>query len=188
MKTAIVSVCCNEANLEEWCHWHCNLGFDTIFVVLDNCSDEYLKSIEHLSRGKVHLVFDTQDTQFKIAPQFHAYNKFCAGNAVQMMYDWIAFLDLDEYLWLGGQSIQEFCNQHQDKSVVGINWKYFAAKDSSKLEEDIAEPSDSLLKRFTWCQNGKNKHVKCLVNFAKLKELDLLDRAYFVNPHLLANP
>lgn len=53
-------------------------------------------------------------------------------------------MDIDEYLWLGGPDAKTFFSKHENDYAVAFNWRFFSAK------EDVAEPADSLLRRFTW--------------------------------------
>lgn len=73
MKTALVAICCNEKNVKEWCGYHRKLGFDAIYIALNNCSAEY---VEHCCSLEIPGVFFTEfnPPASLLAQQFMFYN------------------------------------------------------------------------------------------------------------------
>ena len=96
LKTALVCIAKNEENyIEEWVNYHLKLGFNNIFIYENNwrCN---------IKSSQVTLIpFDG------LAKQIEAYNHFLKNYKDD--YDWVGFLDVDEFLVL-----------RKDKSVEKI--------------------------------------------------------------------
>ena len=146
MKTAICCIAKNEDRyIHEWVDYHLKLGFDKIYIYCDDweCPLPDSKRIEklYLNRGI-------------ISPQMPAYNHFLKFLAKG--YDYVMFLDVDEFLVLKKHSsVGEFLSGKTES--LGINWVLFG---DNGLTDD---GSYGVLKRFTRCQARPNKYVKTLV-------------------------
>ena len=111
MKSVLCAIVKNENKyLKDWIDYHYKLGFDKI-VLCDNNDTEYINenSVEVLDYRNKHIEVDgiKRQMEFNYGIQEVAYND-CYHN-YSNDYDWIAFLDIDEYLILdNGLSINEF--------------------------------------------------------------------------------
>ncbi len=172
---ALVCIAKNEDKyIHEWINYHLKLGVNAVHVYQNDWhhTNPHPKAKYHDIRGKNR--------------QTDAYNQFLADHHHQ--YRWATFLDVDEYLVLKKhKNIHEFLSDYALYPAIGVNWVLYG-------DSDQKEPSDgdfSLLKRFTWCQDNVNPHVKPIVRLgktAKMKihnpEVTMIDTNYrtFVGP------
>lgn len=155
--------------LVEWITYHKYIvGFDDI-VIYDNdsqdCSVEMLEKLSDLGLCKFHhwnRVFNKQ-------PQKTAY-EHCI-NEYKNDFEWVCFLDLDEFLVLKGyQSINdclEYFNPLCDCIVA--NWRMF----NSGGQTDFS--SGLVTERFTQCtipQHSFNGVAKSISRISKIKRVD----------------
>ena len=145
MRVALTCIAKNEDNyIKEWVDYHTKLGFDQVFIYqndwrcgvpLDNAT-----LIEFDGHGR----------------QQEAYNNFLRH--WYNHYDWVMFLDADEFLVLKKHSnIKEFIQDYQQHNIIGINWVIFG---NNGLTFD---GNYSVLSRFTKRQVGVFHLVKCIV-------------------------
>ena len=145
MKTALCCIAKNEDRyIHEWVDYHLKLGFDKIYIYCDDwlCPVEESQSVTIISiRGVSH-------------PQLPAYNHFLA--CLAKPYDYVMFLDVDEFLVLKKHSsVSDFLSCKTES--IGINWVLFG---DNGLTDD---GSNGVLNRFTCSQGSPNKHIKSLV-------------------------
>ena len=94
--------------LSEWLSYHLNLGFDKI-MLFDNGGNGELKS-----NGKIE-VYDAPGDRIQLQSYAFALS--------QMKYnDWCFVCDVDEFLNIGGLSVQDFLKPYQGIDVVKLNW------------------------------------------------------------------
>lgn len=105
MKNALVAINCNEANIKEWCLFHKKIGFDAIYIALNRCSPEYVSYCRNLDIEGVYFT-EFNPPESPLAPQFIFYNSWL--NVFGKHFDWAAFLDIDEYLYLSGRTLPDF--------------------------------------------------------------------------------
>ena len=92
MRHLLVAIAKNEDKyIEEWVNYHLNLGFDKIIIYDNNDIGSELK----YSKSKVDVIH-INGVKY---PQINTYNKSFLENADK--FDWIAFIDLDEFINLG---------------------------------------------------------------------------------------
>lgn len=105
----------DEKNIQEWIHYHLKLGVPRI-LIWDDFSEKPV--ISNDDRVEVRL--------------FHAkkneYMEKSVGYALEQNAEWTLHLDGDEYLYLGGQSIESFLDQWEDhQSAIVIPWLLFGS-------------------------------------------------------------
>ncbi len=130
LNTAICCIAkCENHYLKEWADYHLDLGFKHIYIYDNN--DEDGERIEPLFVGYDNVtVFDCRG---KIKYQKPAYADFYHryGNN----YDWIAFIDVDEFITFseksGIRTINEFLHTFDGKKVdvIQINWMLYGDND-----------------------------------------------------------
>jgi Glycosyl transferase family 2 len=163
MKVAIVCIAKNEdLYLDEWVNYHLKLGFDRIFVYMNNWRTNY-------HNDKVTLIeFDGKESQLP------AYNSFIIKNDE---YDWTAFIDVDEFIVLKKHKrIKEFLSDYSQHDSICMSWVLFG---SNNLSFD-KNGDKSVLRRFTKRQKGINNHVKVFVKKNKTVK--------FLDPHHVSLP
>jgi hypothetical protein len=153
MKIALVCIAKNEDKyINEWVDYHIKLGFDSIFIY----ENDWDSNIE-------------RDNVYKIPfnglrQQIPSYNHFIRN--YRNDYDWVAFLDVDEFLVLKKHNnIHEFISEYQDYSSIGINWVLFG---DNGLE---STDGDGVLRFFTKRQKPPNEHIKSIV---KIKDVSYM--------------
>jgi hypothetical protein len=157
MRSALCAIAKNEGPyVREWIAYHLALGFDKI-VIFDNDSTDGDLSVYSSARpGRVEVRH--WPTQWGKAPQVPAYNKFL--NEDGHLYDWIAFLDLDEFLNLKKHdSISAFLEAYNDYSAIAINWRMFG---SSGLTENDGRLVTDRFDQASPVGFGPNAHVKTI--------------------------
>lgn len=178
MSVSRVALCAiarmENAYILDWLDYHLHLGFDHIFLydnfrtgenrlceVVDTESEQY--------RGKVSIV-EVPDRPYY---QMSAYNE-CYEKAAKD-FDWICFIDIDEYLTFEScigkvYCIQDFVQRFDsDTDAILINWQVF--DDNGYVYSD----GRSVLERFKkpmpkwfspnnmWGKQPLNSHVKSIL-------------------------
>jgi hypothetical protein len=152
---SLVAIVKEERNLVEWCEYHKGIGFDRIFLYLNDWLPDY-----DLPEGVTTEVIHGK------AKQLAAYNKWLQD--YQHFYTHAAFFDADEYLYLAKwANVTEMLRQlGWDKHTV-INWVFFGSQQVPKNE--------GIVRRFRMRASTIDKHVKCIVR--------LNQGAYMTGPH-----
>jgi hypothetical protein len=147
MKVALVAIVKQEAHLAEWVKWHRSLGFDEIYLI---CND--WQPAEDLSVRL--LIASGKGLQLKV------YNAWISSFG--RPYDFVAFLDADEYLYLSDHnSVKDILS---DRSI-GINWVFFGSEENGH--------NTGVVSRFQYRQQGVDKHIKSIVKLGEgVKMLD----------------
>lgn len=97
-----VSLCCiarlETLTIKDWVEYHKNKGIYHIYIydnndVGDNSLNEILK--EYVNNGFITIM---DDFKGKTSCQIFSYNHFLGAHYGKDEYDWIGFIDCDEYL------------------------------------------------------------------------------------------
>ena len=119
-KIGIIAIAKNEdLYLKEWIEHHLGLGFDTIIIGLND--DEFKPPVDN-----PHVVFEDYHGVEKVQPIAYTelYNKY------RSQFDWLLFIDIDEFVMLDGyKSIKDFL-QDFDCDEVRISSKHFCDNDA----------------------------------------------------------
>ena len=137
MRTSICAVAKNENSyINEWVSYHLNLGFDSIYLYDNN--DKETQSVDNYINKydleKVNII-DWHAEEMHLENQVSAYNNFIDEYAQE--YDWCAFIDIDEFIVLNVQNIQEFLSKAPDGSNILLNWKVYGDDDVVEGDESI---------------------------------------------------
>lgn len=166
---AVCAIFKNEARyLLEWIAYHRVIGFDR-FVLYDNGSTD---GGAELIRGSGLSDFATVIHWPQRPGQLTAYRHFI--DIFAPAYDWVAFIDLDEFILpLGGSTVLDTLERCGDASAVLAHWRVFGPAGRE-------EPAPGLLiETYDMRVDDAlpvNRHVKSIVRCA-----DLLDVTQ--NPH-----
>lgn len=169
MKMACVAIAKDEDRyLEEWIRYHTKLGFDDIFVFQNNW--RYRDSFKFLRNPYVRFIpFDGKQMQNP------CYNRFILEHHGE--YDFIAFIDIDEFVVVKNGTLKEWLSGLDDKECVYVNWRVFG--DNGLVLED-GENDFSVLKRFTRCDDRLSRYGKNFLNTKLVK-----DTLKFHDPHIV---
>lgn len=88
------------------------------------------------------------------------------------MYDWCAFIDVDEFICLrdSAKIFKEILEEFEAYPSLVINWRLFG---SSGLKYD---GSNDVVTRFTKCGKNLNMHVKQVVNLKMMRESGMIGK------------
>ena len=155
MKTAIIAIAkCEELYIKEWLDYHLNLGFDAI-IVADN-DDELILSGYSSDRVIIEDYTKVECVQPKAYTElYHKYQKD---------YDWILFLDIDEFVVLEeDKTINDFLSRFSRDEVdtVRLTGKHFTDND----ELDVIDGNYNVFDRFTTpIDTEKDNFCKSFIN------------------------
>ena len=149
MSTIKVAICVaakfEDHYLEEWLDYNHKLGFDHIFLFQNDWRTDAERPF--LTKG----ICDGNSIQVPL------FNRFLKDNTE---YDWIAFIDCDEFIVLKKHNnIKEFIEEYKDRTdVIGLNWFMFGSWGITTRKDN------SLIKMFTNRNKQVNEHIKVIVN------------------------
>jgi glycosyltransferase involved in cell wall biosynthesis len=141
MKSAICLIVRNEArDIAEWMAFHALLGFDTQ-IIFDNASDDGTARIIRAAAGlydiRIHY-WPNRSAESQIA----AYQAAC--EAYRLEFDWMAFIDSDEFLRLTEDvPINEFLSRYDRWSGIALHWAVYGANGHDEF------PPGLILENFT---------------------------------------
>lgn len=161
MKTAICAIIKDEhLFLEEWIEWHLGIGFDAIHIfedkgskshegICDKYSNVYLRRYEEDEEVQKLLSYEGSYRQLAL------YNWF--GDTYQDKYDWVAFIDLDEFfVFDNGYTLDILCKEFSEYPAVTITWKMIGAsgninRPSTGVIQAYTEVVDFMKQDYGWC-------------------------------------
>lgn len=191
MKTALVCIAKNENRyLREFIKYHLNLGFDNIYIGDNNDPEgEWISPIidDYIDNKKViviNLRGIRSDKEKNFNTNLHYYNNIYIN--IRNDYDWIAFIDCDEFITLNGfDNIKDYLSQEHFNSydIIYLNWRCFM--DSNYIKDDgrpVLERFHNYA-NFRGLSNDLTKfHIKPIIK----GNLDI-DRMFTTNPHIILN-
>jgi hypothetical protein len=164
-RVALCAIAKNEGPyLREWIAFHLAIGFDRIFIFDNESTDGSPEIYSSINDDRFEV--RNWPTQSGKAPQAPAYNKFLEQDG--RLFDWVMFLDLDEFLNLKRHnSISDFLDDYESYSAIIINWRIFG---SSGL---INNNGEFVIDRFQQASSlnfSANNHVKTIFRPRSIKE------------------
>lgn len=169
MKAVLVCIAKDEDRyIDEWLDYHFKLGFCEAHVYQNDW--RYGGALRGDGRVKLYD-FPGRDRQIKAYNDF--LRRFTGGDV-----DFAAFFDVDEFMCLEpGLSLDCFLSRFTGDMGVALNWKCFG-------DSGLSAPIDgdyTVVRRFTRCQAGFDKHVKTIVNMRCVDRSTVFPH----NPHCL---
>ena len=168
--------------LQEWLEYNLKIGFTKIVVIQHNWKEEFTqkrmfedKPVNFIN-CKTPFDFETsirKTDRFKI----HNVNSFLDGKDDGHFQDYhlVAHFDCDEFLWLDGQTIEQFYESHKDQPAIFVKWRLFG---DNGLKSFDGKGNASVLKRFTHCANGQFWNGKTILTDTGIK-----NGWRWINPH-----
>ena len=161
------------------------LGFDTIFI-LDNNHDgeEHFEDVlsPFMDSGLVKIL----DYRNQVNCQMRAYTEVYAQ--IGKDYDWIAFYDFDEFLFVSGMDVKEWLGRFpQDCEEVLTNWMCMTDNDlvhydPRPLVERFTVSLSPIDKPVQYGNIPENAHVKCILKGG------INGVMFYSNPHVPNTP
>ncbi|WP_158809671.1 glycosyltransferase family 2 protein [Beijerinckia sp. L45] len=181
VRCVLCAIAKNEAEyVHEWAAFHIAIGFDEI-VIYDNESMDCLANAFQSGCWPVKVVpWPTSACQ---SPQAAAYNHFVKSRRGSR--DWIAFLDLDEFLNLKKhESLKSFLADYRGIDAIGINWRMFGSSLHSSASTGF------VIDRFQRAASNNfeiNQHIKTIARLDQIIEVgvhspSLRSGARFISP------
>lgn len=157
LRIALVAIAKEEdIAIKEWVEYHLKLGFDDIVVFQNDWDCRYRHD---------NLILHRVDGPNQ---QVACYNHFIHN--MSGSYNWVAFLDLDEFLVLKKHStIKQFVERYKNPYSISINWVFFGSGGNKHITDD------SVLKRFLKRSGSSDWHIKTILN--------LESGASMIDPH-----
>lgn len=186
-----IAVCCIAKNenlyIREWVEYHKGIGVDSITIYDNNDTDgEHFDSVieDYIQSGFCRII----DFRGKKKCQFEAYDNFYSQYGDE--YDWIAFIDCDEFLTFGTEAKGNIKNilsspRYLPFQMIHINWMCYGDCDQLDYEnrnviERFPNPIQPL--DFKWHLSvPENDHVKTIVRGG-------LKTVYWIHPHYCCTP
>jgi len=155
-KIAVVVLVKNEKPyIEEWLKYHTNLGVDKFFII-NNDNIEPVGNEEIISSELEKELSNKYPCQFyqlrgqdalSIAGKQRGVLSHFYFNVIKPSneFEWVTFIDIDEFLYFGGKNIKEYLNQSHfnDTDIIHLNWRCYGDNDH------IYSANDTVQNRFT---------------------------------------
>ena len=173
MKVAIICIAKNEEKyIKEWTDYHLNLGFDNIFIC-DNDNDNIISKI--LFNDKIKILNYRNYITHKKSFQSLAYTK--TFNIYKKDFDWICFIDCDEFIILEDKyknDIKNFLSDNifNNADIIRLHWKCFSDNDYL----DVIDDDYSIMNRFIKpcnteiCNTKFNLYGKSFLRVSSIKD------------------
>lgn len=159
IKTAICAIARNENRyIKEWCEYHLNLGFDYI-EIFDN-NDMNGEEIENEVSSFEEKVRVNRRFRGK-TDRLHQSEAYTLFYTTHKEYDWIAFIDIDEFIFLENeQNIKGFLSEDKFKNADGVRlcWKCFTDSGLVTVENENYSVS-----RFTEYSDINSTQAKTII-------------------------
>lgn len=140
--------------IEEWLRFHSSLGVEH-FYIYDHYSEPGTMDVVKRFGRKATII--PWSRNMPGSPQRAAYNN-CLS-LFRRNSRWIGFFDIDEFVVpKKTNSIPDMLAAYEHYSGVGFHWRLFG---NNGHETYSPEP---VVERFTRCEAGVNKHIKCFVD------------------------
>lgn len=128
MNTAICAQIKNEERyLNEWLDYHLKLGIDHIYLFEDYGSRSHASLVEGYDSVTLSTVkeFGVKN-QYSPRTQYYTYCKFL--NDYRDEYDWIFFIDVDEFVTFArGYNLERIQKDYKDFPALLLSWKNYGA-------------------------------------------------------------
>lgn len=188
MKTCIVAIGRYEGDyVEEWVNYHLNIGFDHIYLGDNNYDNPERMEIilnKYIGENKVS-VYDCRSEFYHVAGQCKFYMQMYRNVEEMSQYDWILFIDIDEFFTLSDKfkDVKEFLSQDHfnDFDVIKVNWKIMT--DSGHL----FQTNEPVLERFTIPMNNYIQDPASQLFHCPVSERKNATIKSFIRPNLVSD-
>ncbi|GAC89310.1 hypothetical protein Gbth_011_089 [Gluconobacter thailandicus F149-1 = NBRC 100600] len=163
-----------ERDIAWWLGWHIALGFTTICVYDDDSTDKTADIVKAAAQS-----FDVRLEKSEKSVRFNHRQKFTYEKAItdaKNKFDWMMFLDSDEYLDLGhNQNLHSFLKKFPEASAIAVNWCCFGSNGYITRPPN-SSPFESYTRRSNTDSLDANKIVKSIFRLDKTS-------SRYINPH-----
>lgn len=121
MKTVILTIIKNEHRyLDEWIRYHCELGFDTLFILEDRGSESH----KHITDKYPNVILRSA-SEFTNTKQARIFNEVY-NNVIKQEYDWCLLLDTDEFVTCD-IPFNIILEKHKNDPYIWLQWHNYGA-------------------------------------------------------------
>ncbi|GAG74850.1 unnamed protein product, partial [marine sediment metagenome] len=153
VKVCVLTIFRDEAHvIFEWAKHYIMQGFDHLYMINNNSSDDYQSQLDLLSTDKITIYHEIGDRI-----QIEALQKYY--NLIRNKYDWILICDLDEFLYLNNQdwTIKSFLDKIPIIiESVTVYWKIF-------IPSSFFQPKSVIENNTIVDRNAKNPLYKSII-------------------------
>jgi len=130
----------NEGHIiEEWLEHHIAHGVEHFYLVNDHSTDNCMSLLAPYLENGIITMFNAPSVsmQFRqVALYRNSIVRIIATNESQ----WVAIIDLDEFLYSPQDvDIKNILRQHEDLSLIGLNWVWFGANNYAKQPGSVIQ-------------------------------------------------
>lgn len=135
--------------LKEWIDWHLSLGIEHIYLYEDYNSISHAPIVSEYDNVHLYYVKDILESYYKDTildkhnawKQYYIYEYFY--NSYRNKYEWIMFIDIDEFLILKDVKLFDLLDTYNDECAILLKWVMFGANGH------ITKPVGSIMKNYT---------------------------------------
>jgi hypothetical protein len=146
--------------LREWIEFHRLVGVERFYLYNNASSDNPNQVLEPYVRDGIVKLFWTDMETCQLACYFNALWAFAHQTR------WMAFIDVDEYLFCpNGQDLKEFLQEYEAFPAVGAGWVIFGSSGHKR------KPDGLTIESYTRCAPRAfelHKHIKSIVDPQKM--------------------
>ena len=159
MKNAICAIFKNEAPyLREWVQFHRLQGFERFHLYNNESTDDWMPELWDLISSGFVTIHDWPGK----AQQIPAYKDFIGKSKNQYKYNWVAFIDIDEFLYCrSGRPVAQLLNDYNQYAAIEAGWICFGTSGHKTKPEGLVIDNYTMRAELSFEEN--TKHVKSVV-------------------------
>ena len=167
---AICGMFQNEARfLKEWIEFHKLVGVQHFYLYNNRSTDDFEDVVDSYIKSGLVEVIDWDFSNVDLYAQNLAFTDVL--KRVMGVAKWVAFLDLDEYLFpCKRKSLVKFLKDYKKFGGLAVNWVMFGTSNIDKIPDN-----GLMIEYLVKCDPKGNKHIKSIVRPETVIE--------FFNPH-----
>ena len=139
--------------IDEWISYHLKLGFDAIYIIQNN----WLYKGKFVNNSQIHLLINNGIFNC-FTTQVEWYNDILKN--IFSMYNFIGIWDVDEFIVLKKQTLQQFFYDNKTQPILFIKWRIFGDSNLTAFNKN----NTSVLKRFIYCDKSLHSNGKSIIN------------------------
>jgi len=137
---SVIAMFKNEASgMKEWLDHHIAHGVDHFYLVDDGSTDNPMEILQPYIDRKTVSMYPTVPRNIPFR-QAGLYKKLFTEVYAANESKWVTMIDLDEYLYSPQEiDVRKILRQHEDLSVVGLNWVMFGSNGYKSQPKSIVQ-------------------------------------------------
>jgi hypothetical protein len=171
-KSIIVTNARDEDNIEEWVIYHQKIGFDHVHIYDHNSIIPISKRVSKFDNCTVTRI----EGEINMLDNFkrNLYCKYSVLFSQNNGYEWMLYIDADEFLFLGDEKVNDFIAKNEKYDLIKINWVLFTSNNHA------IQPDGLIINNFTECYDKFNHHVK---SFLKLQNFKIIASCFHIHSY-----